>query len=152
MREAPVRRGVPGGGRGRGCSWRRLRVGRVCLVLLTVVAGGLLSARDSAAQDPTARLPSIPNSQSAFPKGTSILGPAPKIDRAQPIYIQSDDLIYDDQNNRVIAQGNVEIYYNNYILTADKVVYDRNLNKLLAEGNAQLKDPNGSITRADRFE
>ncbi len=66
--------------------------------------------------------------------------------------MQADQLIYDTKNNRVIAQGNVEIYYNNYILTADKVIYDQGINKLFAEGNAQLKDPNGSITRADKFE
>ena len=66
--------------------------------------------------------------------------------------MQADQLLYDTRNNRVIAQGNVEIYYNNYILTADQVVYDQGVNKLIAEGNAQLKDPNGGITRADRFE
>jgi len=76
----------------------------------------------------------------------------PKIDKAQPLYLQADQLLYDTKSNRVIAQGNVEIYYNNYILTADQVVYDQGTNKLIAEGNAQLKDPNGSITRADRFE
>jgi Ca-activated chloride channel homolog len=67
-----------------------------------------------------------------------------------PLYMQADNLIYD--KNRVIAQGNVEIYYNNFILTADKVIYDQSLNKLTAEGNAQLKDPNGQITRADVLE
>ena len=72
--------------------------------------------------------------------------------RPQPLYLQADQLLYDTKNSRVIAQGNVEIYYNNYILTADQVVYDQSTNKLIAEGNAQLKDPNGSITRADRFE
>ena len=71
---------------------------------------------------------------------------------SQPLYMQADQLLYDTKNNRVIAQGNVEIYYNNYVLTADQVIYDQNVNKLLAEGNAQLKDPNGGITRADRFE
>ena len=79
-------------------------------------------------------------------------GPKPKIDSAQPLYLQADQLLYDTKNSRVIAQGNVEIYYNNYILTADQVVYDQAVNKLIAEGNAQLKDPNGGITRADRFE
>jgi len=68
------------------------------------------------------------------------------------LYLQADQLLYDTKNNRVIAQGNVEVYYNNYILTADQMVYDQNTNKLIAEGNAQLKDPNGSITLADRFE
>ncbi len=92
-------------------------------------------------------------SKSSFPKQPGgILGPSPKIDRAQPLYMQADQLIYDTKNNRVIAQGNVEIYFNNYILTADKVIYDQGINKLFAEGNAQLKDPNGSITRADKFE
>ncbi len=81
-----------------------------------------------------------------------MFGPKPKIDRAQPLYMQADQLIYDTKGNRVIAQGNVEIYYNNFILTADQVIYDQNLNKLIAQGNAQLKDPNGSITRADRLE
>jgi LPS-assembly protein len=66
--------------------------------------------------------------------------------------MQADQLIYDTQNSRVIAQGNVELYYNNYILTADQVIYDQNTNKLIAEGNAQLRDPSGTITRADRFE
>ncbi len=88
-----------------------------------------------------------------FPtKPGGIIGPKPNIDRAQPLYMQADQLLYDTRNNRVIAQGNVEIYYNNYILTADQVVYDQGVNKLIAEGNAQLKDPNGGITRADRFE
>ena len=81
-----------------------------------------------------------------------MFGPAPKVDQAQPLYLQADQLLYDTKSNRVIAQGNVEIYYNNFVLTADQVVYDQNTNKLIAEGNAQLKDPNGSITRADRFE
>ncbi len=81
-----------------------------------------------------------------------MFGPSPKIDRAQPLYLQADQLIYDTKGNRVIAQGNVEIYYNNFILTADQVIYDQGVNKLFAEGNAQLKDPNGSITRADRME
>ena len=69
-----------------------------------------------------------------------------------PLYMQADQLIYDTRGNRVIAQGSVEIYYNNYILTADQVTYDQSANTLVAEGNAQLKDPDGSITRADRFD
>ena len=81
-----------------------------------------------------------------------MFGTKPKIDRAQPLYMQADQLIYDTKGNRVIAQGNVELYYNNFILTADQVIYHQNLNKLIAQGNAQLKDPNGSITRADRLE
>jgi len=110
-------------------------------------------AGPSVAQDPSLTIGGAPTKSSSFPKSPGgILGPTPKIDKAQPLYLQADQLLYDTKNSRVIAQGNVEIYYNNYILTADQVVYDQSANKLIAEGNAQLKDPNGSITRADRFE
>ena len=89
----------------------------------------------------------------AFPKpqGGVLGGPVQKIDKAQPLYLQGDELIYDTRNNRVIARGNVEIYYNNYILTADQVIYDQNANTLTAEGNAQLKEPNGNIVRSDKL-
>jgi Ca-activated chloride channel family protein len=111
----------------------------------------------TSAQDYGVRLPdvfknTVPGNGASPSSKNSMFGPKPKIDRAQPLYLQTDRLVYDEKNNRVIAEGNVEIYYNNYILAADKVIYDPSLNKLTAEGNAQLKDPNGSITRADRFE
>jgi LPS-assembly protein len=159
MRDAPTPQSASG--RAPGCSRpaRRLWAGGVRLVI-ALLAGAVLGqlglARMAAAQD-VVRLPDLA-SQNKAPKGAfpkqkgGIFGPAPKIDRAQPIYLQTDRLIYDDKNNRVIAEGNVEIYYNNYILTADKVIYDQSSNKLTAEGNAQLKDPNGAVTRADRFE
>lgn len=89
----------------------------------------------------------------AFPKSKGgIFGPSPKkIDQAAPLYLQGDELIYDSQNRRVIAVGNVEIVFNNYILTADRVVYDQGAQTLTAEGNAQLTEPNGNVVRADKL-
>ena len=84
------------------------------------------------------------------PGGT--LGPTPKINNAAPLYLQGDDLIYDTKNSRIIARGNVQIFFNNFLLTADQVTYDQSASKLLAEGNVQLRDPNGNITRAERLE
>src|SRR6478672_5724918 len=138
----------------RACSRPRggLRLAYV-FALLAALALVLTFAAPSVAQDPSLTVGGAPSKSSSFPKSPGgILGPTPKIDKAQPLYLQADQLLYDTKNSRVIAQGNVEIYYNNYILTADQVVYDQSSNKLIAEGNAQLKDPNGSITRADRFE
>ena len=129
-----------------------LRVVRALALLATVLVAFTLGSLHSLAQDPSLQL-GTPQQKSSFAKKPGgILGPNPTIDRAQPLYLQADQLLYDTKSSRVIAQGNVEIYYNNYILTADQVVYDQSTNKLIAEGNAQLKDPNGSITRADRFE
>ncbi len=61
-------------------------------------------------------------------------------DKASPLLLQADDLVYDNRNNRVIARGNVEIYYNDNILLADEVIYDKSVNTLTAMGNVRLKD------------
>ena len=143
-----------GCGSTRACSrpWGGLRLA-YALALLAAVAAVVTFPAPSTAQDPSTSTGAPTRPRSSFPKQPGgMLGPTPKIDKAQPLYLQADQLLYDTKSNRVIAQGNVEIYYNNYILTADQVVYDQATNKLIAEGNAQLKDPNGSITRADRFE
>lgn len=75
----------------------------------------------------------------------------PESDKAAPMLIQADDLIYDNKNNRVIARGNVEIYYNDHTLLADNVIYDRGANKLLADGNVRIKQPDGSLVKAQRI-
>src|SRR5438045_2851826 len=125
-----------------------LRLVSALALLATLAVVLTLASAPSSAQDPSLMIGN-PKAKSSFPK-KDMFGPPPKIDQAQPLYLQADQLLYDTKNGRVIAQGNVEVYYNNYILTADQMVYDQNTNKLVAEGNAQLKDPNGSVTRADR--
>ncbi|MFY0614841.1 MAG: LPS-assembly protein LptD [Hyphomicrobiaceae bacterium] len=88
--------------------------------------------------------PGATGSGSPFPK-------TPQIDRAQPLYLQGDELIYDNKGGRVTARGNVEIYYNNYILTADEVVYDQRAGQLSAHGNVLLREPGGAKTTAERL-
>lgn len=75
----------------------------------------------------------------------------PEGNQAAPMLIQADDLIYDNKNNRVVARGNVEIYYNDHTLLADNVIYDRGANKLLADGNVRIKQPDGSLVKAQRI-
>ncbi|HEY8247776.1 MAG TPA: LPS-assembly protein LptD [Hyphomicrobium sp.] len=117
--------------------------------MLAVLSASLFSAFEAHAQDPSTLAPSVEKS-SSFPK-QSMVGPSRNIDKSQPLYLQGDELIYDTGGNKVIARGNVEIYYNNYILTADQVVYDQSANTLTAVGNVVLKEPNGNIVRADRY-
>ncbi len=113
---------------------------RVFLASLTLALGLLASSSPVSAQGaPTFKAPSA---------GTL---PSTKIDRSQPLYLQGDQLIYDSDGDKVIARGNVEIYFNNYILTADEVVYDQGGNTLTAVGNVLLKEPNGNVVRADRY-
>ncbi len=72
-------------------------------------------------------------------------------DKSSPLLLQADDLVYDNRNNRVIARGNVEIYYNDNVLLADEVIYDKTANTLTATGNVRLKDSDGSVVNADRL-
>jgi LPS-assembly protein len=80
----------------------------------------------------------------------TILKP-PKVDSTQPMLLQADEMIYDNENNRVTAKGNVEIYYGNYTLLADQVIYDRNANTLAAAGNVRIKDPEGAIITSNQM-
>ena len=116
-----------------------------CLIALLTLGAG----PGAFAQDPSIVAPDVEPSTS-FPKN-ALVGPSRNLDKSQPLYLQGDELIYDNGGSRVIARGNVEIYYNNYILTADQVVYDRSANTLTAVGNVVLKEPNGNIVRADRY-
>ncbi len=72
-------------------------------------------------------------------------------DKSSPLLLQADDLVYDNRNNRVIARGNVEIYYNDNVLLADEVIYDKSVNTLTAMGNVRLKDSDGSVVNAERL-
>lgn len=127
----------------------RKAAGRVRLGVLAVLLACLGAAHDAHAQDPSTLAPDVSQS-SSFPK-QSLVGPSRNIDKSQPLYLQGDELIYDTGGNKVIARGNVEIYYNNYILTADQVIYDQSANTLTAVGNVVLKEPNGNVVRADRY-
>ncbi|TCK31615.1 LPS-assembly protein [Ancylobacter aquaticus] len=66
--------------------------------------------------------------------------------------VTADELVYDNTRNEVIAEGNVQIYYDGAVLEARKVVYDRNANRLRAEGGVRLKDKDGTVIAADNLD
>lgn len=130
---------------------------RLLLLGAVALAGGIVLAGTSGraiAQDPSGLAAKSGGTPSSFPKtpGGPLVGPLQTIDKSQPLYLQGDELIYDTRNNRVIAKGSVEIYYNNYALTADEVIYDQSANTLTARGNAQLKEPSGTIVKGESIE
>ena len=98
--------------------------------------------------------PFNPNNKkaSSFGKVGNMFGKVnTKLNNTLPMRLQGDQLIYDNSGNRVVARGNVEIYYNNYVLTADEVVYDQAAGTLTAVGNVTVKEPQGNVIRADRY-
>ena len=118
---------------------------------------GLLGVIGFAAQPALAQYRGAPGTTgskavSAFPEQPGgIFGQPQKLDKTLPLYLQGDELIYDNSGSRVIARGNVEIFYNKNVLTADQVIYDRSANTLTASGNVELKEANGNIIRADNY-
>ncbi|MGB0084733.1 MAG: LPS-assembly protein LptD [Rhodomicrobiaceae bacterium] len=68
-----------------------------------------------------------------------------------PLLLQADELVDDKQNDRIIAKGNVEVYYKNYALLADSLIYDQRAKTLNAVGNVRIKEPDGALINADRI-
>ncbi len=60
--------------------------------------------------------------------------------------VKANEVDYDYNNNRVLAVGNVQIYYKGATIEADRVVYDQKTKRLRAEGNARLTEADGKIT------
>ena len=122
-----------------------------CLVLLAVPLLALNAPAHAQAYNEAAR-GRASSPPTAFPKQPGgMFGTPQKVDETLPLYLQGDELIYDTSGNRVIARGNVEIYYNKNVLTADQVIYDQGANTLTASGNVELKEANGNVIRADAY-
>jgi len=156
MRPARTPLGRSAGGR---AATRQLLAGAAFSALASCLS--LAAGAPAHAQSPDVVAPAInalpntleqPKTPPAFgKKGNPLFGPIQPVDKSQPLYLQGDELIYDSEGNRIIARGNVEIYFNNYILLADEVIYDQSANTLSAVGNVTLKEPNGLITRGERI-
>lgn len=63
------------------------------------------------------------------------------------MFLEADELVYDDAANTVTAVGRVTIFYDGYTVEADEVVYDRGESRVLARGNVILIEPGGSVLR-----
>jgi LPS-assembly protein len=148
--------------RGLGTShrWYRQAAGKRAkrMVALMAVSLGVFAAvglyvPSAEAQDPSTKSGGGDPKSTSFPKaqGGVLGGPVQQIDSKQPLYLQGDELIYDTKGNRVVARGNVEIFYNNYVLKSDEVTYDQAASTLTAVGNVELKEPNGNVIRAERY-
>jgi LPS-assembly protein len=66
--------------------------------------------------------------------------------------VEAREIVYDRDNDRVEARGDVQLYYDNRVLEADRVTYDRKTRRVYAEGNVRMKEVNGQIIYTDRLE
>ena len=68
------------------------------------------------------------------------------------IYLEADELINDEAAQILTAQGQVEGRYQDRTLRADKVVYNLENGRVIASGNVSLIDAAGSIQYAEKLE
>lgn len=68
------------------------------------------------------------------------------------IYLDADELIRSEENDVLVAQGEVEGRYQDRTLRADKVVYNLESGRVTALGNVTLIDADGSVQYADKLE
>ncbi len=74
------------------------------------------------------------------------------INNVQPsdrMLVEAEELHYDLDNDRISAVGNVQIYFNGFVLEAERVTLDRKTSRLIAEGNVRLIEPDGNIVTAE---
>src|SRR5437588_8991414 len=70
-------------------------------------------------------------------------------DPTAQMIVRADELQYDNANHRIIALGNVQIYYKASTLEADKVIYEETTKRMRAEGNARFTEADGKIVHGE---
>lgn len=80
-----------------------------------------------------------------------LAGPSTPGQRSRML-VDAREIVYDRDNDRVTALGDVQLHYQGKVLEADKVTYDRKAKRVYAEGNAKLTDADGTKTYGNRFD
>ena len=116
--------------------WGAKGTGRAVLL---AGAAWLALACTAQAQQPLVTIPAAPAPSPAVDDGLGDTG----------YYLESDLLIRDDANQKMIARGDVEARYQGRTLRADEVVYDTKTEVVTAHGHVQLINADGTAQFAD---
>jgi LPS-assembly protein len=68
------------------------------------------------------------------------------------LLLVSDELVYDNDNQKIIAEGGVQIDYDGNKLVAKKVVYDQRTGRLMAVGNVEIVEKDGNRIYAETID
>lgn len=68
------------------------------------------------------------------------------------VVLEADELINDELNGSITAQGDVQVRYQGRTMRADRLVYDLNTGSIRATGDVQIVMEDGSITHAEAVE
>ncbi len=73
-------------------------------------------------------------------------------DKKSRMVVDAHEIVYDNNNDRVSAVGNAQIYYGGRIIEADRVVYDKRTKRVQAQGNARITEADGTKFYSDKFD
>jgi LPS-assembly protein len=77
---------------------------------------------------------------------------SPSLSDDAKLYLSSDKVVYDRDNDKVTASGAVRINYGGYKLVAGRVTYDQKSGRLIAEDKIELVEPDGNRVYADKMD
>jgi LPS-assembly protein len=73
-------------------------------------------------------------------------------DENAKMLLRANELVYNQDDQRVTARGGVQIYYNRYRMVAQRVEYDQESGRVMASGNIELIEPGGTRVYADELD
>lgn len=88
----------------------------------------------------------------AFAQSSSPFGGISQPGSDAQLLLQSDEIVYDNDNRRIIAIGDVRIDYDGTQLAAERVVYDEASGRLVARGSVEILQPDGTRVFADEID
>lgn len=74
------------------------------------------------------------------------------INENAPMLLEADELLYNDNENTITAQGNVQIYYDGYTVEAKRIIYHQESARVVARGNVRMTEPTGNIIYAKEID
>lgn len=73
-------------------------------------------------------------------------------EQSEQVVLEADNVYEIQDENSIVAEGNVEALYQGRVLRADKLIYNRTTEKVRASGNVIIVDADGSQQFADEIE
>ncbi len=88
----------------------------------------------------------------AYAQSSRVESLQPDIPEDSKMLLAANELVYNNDNETVVARGAVQINYGGYKLVAREVTYDQKTGRLKARGNIELIEPTGNRIYGDEME
>lgn len=77
---------------------------------------------------------------------------APQVSSDAKLLLRANELVYNQDAQRVTAAGGVQIHYGGYRMVAQQVEYNQQTGRVMARGNIELVAPDGNRIYADELD